>query len=382
MQVLQILAPIYRFANAGVKVVLLDEPDAHLHPNLQYTLAKSLREIQKELNIQIIVSTHSTAIIRAASPSEVVPVSANERISKPLSSGLSMEDEIKNRIDTYDLAKSVLSGKLVFIEDTNTEVLEYFDKVLGTKCFYGSNTVAVIRGRGKNDKTTFRLFDLIHALTGQEIEIHVIMDSDGINDAWKQRIVEYGASVKVQVHILDYHEIENYLLNPSVVHKVLATKYGTDGIPSLEGIRNRICDFGKNTITMNRYGFDDLLEDGIYQFSQMMGLSDYRNPQMLKSEAKRIRESYGSLTNYEDLIKVVMGKETLKAVNNWLTEEYRKNISVDALLNEMKYEDVHEDMRLMLGHLQSKGINAVPTRLEPMTEEADEDIEGEQLSLL
>jgi hypothetical protein len=93
-----------------------------------------------------------------------------------------------------------------------------------------------------------------------------------------------------------------------------------------------------------------------------MGLSDYRNPQMLKSEAKRIRESYGSLTNYEDLIKVVMGKETLKAVNNWLTEEYRKNISVDALLNEMKYEDVHEDMRLMLGHLQSKGINAVPTR--------------------
>src|SRR5437660_12321426 len=56
LQVLQILAPIYRFASKGT-VVLLDEPDAHLHTNLQYTLAEALREIQTELGIQIIIST-------------------------------------------------------------------------------------------------------------------------------------------------------------------------------------------------------------------------------------------------------------------------------------------------------------------------------------
>ena len=39
LQVLQILAPISRFASNGT-IVLLDEPDAHLHTNLQYTLAR------------------------------------------------------------------------------------------------------------------------------------------------------------------------------------------------------------------------------------------------------------------------------------------------------------------------------------------------------
>ena len=50
MQVLQILAPIYTVCPDECKIVLLDEPDAHLHPNMQIALAKSLQKIQKELN--------------------------------------------------------------------------------------------------------------------------------------------------------------------------------------------------------------------------------------------------------------------------------------------------------------------------------------------
>jgi AAA15 family ATPase/GTPase len=47
MQVLQILVPIYRFASTDATVFLLDEPDAHLHPNLQYTLAQVLRKASR-----------------------------------------------------------------------------------------------------------------------------------------------------------------------------------------------------------------------------------------------------------------------------------------------------------------------------------------------
>lgn len=382
MQIIQILAPIYLLAKDGVKVVLLDEPDAHLHPNLQYTLAKSLREIQKELNIQIILSTHSTAIIRAASPSEVVPISANERISKPLSTGLSVEDEIKNRIDTYDLAKSVLSGKLVFIEDTNTDILEHFDKVLGTKCFYGPNTVAVVRGRGKNDKTPFRVFDVIQTLTAQEIEIHVIMDSDGLNSEWKEKLIGFGKKNNVKVHILNYHEIKNYLLYPSVIHKTLLKKYGSERLPTEEEIKTKIIEYGKRTISMNRYGFEDLLEEGIYQFALMIGENDYRNQQTVKSESKRIRESYEQLSSFEDLIKVIMGKETLKMLNVWLTENYSKNIGKNDLLLEIENNDIIEDIKLILDDLKSKKMNVIPTRLEEMDKDVEDDTDSIQFELL
>ena len=60
MQILQILTSIYRYCPDSISVVLLDEPDAHLHANMQVALFYSLREIQKELGIQILISTHST----------------------------------------------------------------------------------------------------------------------------------------------------------------------------------------------------------------------------------------------------------------------------------------------------------------------------------
>ena len=111
MQVLQILTSIYRYCPANSAVVLLDEPVAHLHANMQVALFYSLREIQKELNIQIIISTHSTAIISAAMPSEIIPVS-NALHIEPLSRVEEVDDIISERIDSYELSKMKSNGVL------------------------------------------------------------------------------------------------------------------------------------------------------------------------------------------------------------------------------------------------------------------------------
>ncbi|MBW4639812.1 MAG: AAA family ATPase [Gloeocapsa sp. UFS-A4-WI-NPMV-4B04] len=206
MQVLQILAPIYRFCPDESSIVLLDEPDAHLHPNLQSSLANTLREIQKELGIQIIISTHSTAIIRSADPSEVVPISSSIQINKPLASSDEVEEQIQNRLDnsitTYDLGKSVISGKIVFFEDHDTSIIEAFDKALGTKCFLGVNTVPMLKGRGKDDKVPFNLSGVIKECVGQDIEIHYVRDGDGLSSEWRETLAEYASQSNVKLHQL------------------------------------------------------------------------------------------------------------------------------------------------------------------------------------
>src|SRR5690625_1291161 len=45
--------------------LLLDEPDVHLHPDLQYKLGQFLKELVIEYNITIFIATHSTAFIGA-----------------------------------------------------------------------------------------------------------------------------------------------------------------------------------------------------------------------------------------------------------------------------------------------------------------------------
>lgn len=47
------------------RVLLIDEPDAHIHPDLQIKFADFLHHIETEYNVQIFVATHSTTLLSA-----------------------------------------------------------------------------------------------------------------------------------------------------------------------------------------------------------------------------------------------------------------------------------------------------------------------------
>ncbi len=51
----------------GNKILLLDEPDVHLHPDLQQQFIQFVEKIALENNIHVVIASHSTAIISAFS---------------------------------------------------------------------------------------------------------------------------------------------------------------------------------------------------------------------------------------------------------------------------------------------------------------------------
>jgi energy-coupling factor transporter ATP-binding protein EcfA2 len=65
LQVVQIFAYLIL---VRPKLVLIDEPDAHLHPDKQERLVEVLERAAKEFDSQIVLTTHSPHIVRAASP--------------------------------------------------------------------------------------------------------------------------------------------------------------------------------------------------------------------------------------------------------------------------------------------------------------------------
>ena len=53
--------------NNKMNLLLLDEPDVHLHPDLQYKFGKFLLSLISEFNLSIIIATHSTAFLSSIS---------------------------------------------------------------------------------------------------------------------------------------------------------------------------------------------------------------------------------------------------------------------------------------------------------------------------
>src|SRR5690606_26431685 len=63
LQLIQIFCYVLLF-NPGI--LLIDEPDIHLHPNVQEKLAGVLAEIARERKMKVLMTTHSPFIVRGA----------------------------------------------------------------------------------------------------------------------------------------------------------------------------------------------------------------------------------------------------------------------------------------------------------------------------
>ena len=229
-----------------------------------------------------------------------------------------MEQEIRSKLDSYNLAKSVISGKLLFFEDTNTSILEEFDTLLNTKVFNGANTAPVIRGRGKTDRVPFHIKGVIKEIIGEDVEVFFVRDGDGLPPQWRAKLKEFGAKKEVNLVVSERFEIESYLLNPQVIMRALSAKYTGVTLPSIVQMEAKITESLKETIDLSKYHYDDDLEEEITQCAQLMNLAEFRNSQAVKKEVRAWHAILEGLTALEDLLIYGKGAEALTLVLVWL----------------------------------------------------------------
>lgn len=344
MQVLQILTSIYRYCPDNSTVVLLDEPDAHLHANMQVALFYSLREIQKELDIQIIISTHSTAIISAALPSEIIPISNAAHI-EPLTEFEEVDDIISERIDSYELSKMKVNGVLVFFEDKNIDYFLKCDQALNCHCFVGPRTVAYLTGRTKDDKLPFHIKPVLHELLRRDITVFVIRDRDGLSSDITDVITNIADESNINYYFLKNYEIESYLLLPSLIARTLETLNPDKELPTIDEITQKICEYLKDTIRLSKYKYSSVIEDCLAKLSSFDGLEIYRSSNEYRRKADNIREAHESMTEIDELRRVGMGKECLKEIMKWLNEEKHLKISKKALINQIGEDDIPDEIK-------------------------------------
>src|SRR5699024_6844718 len=241
LQIVQICAYVVLFSP---HMLLVDEPDNHLHPSLQKVLAVAFESIAEEYGCNIVVSTHSSHLLTAASQKARI-VWMNEGQVESDS-----ERDLATMLMDLGALDKVDSGTKTVIctEDANPVILR---KAVAEIDHDGS--VAIISLSGLNNLSTAEAIKEMSLLMGEDTKLIVHRDRDFLSDEeldiWGELYTSRGISVfspplcDTESYVCTEEHIASTLdLDPSSVRDLRDTI-----------ISNRLTDFRSKFVNKRQY---------------------------------------------------------------------------------------------------------------------------------
>ena len=215
-------------------ILLLDEPDVHLHPDLQYKFIKFLLdEIKDQQNVQIFIATHSTPILSALADYDDATVTFLKKYDNRRAGGESEEikfqtisKQLQNILPvfgTHPLTSIYMESPLLLIEgDTDWMIWQQAVRSSEGKIKFHPVVCDTVNKIDSHEKIASQV---LAAVYDQKAKAYSLRDGDGnANKVANQ----YDS---VERLILDCYASENLLLTDEVL-----TSLGTDW----EGIKEKI----------------------------------------------------------------------------------------------------------------------------------------------
>lgn len=227
-QVLLLLACLFTRKGA---VVLVDEPDAHLHIFLQDTIFSELRRAAAETKSQMVIATHSEVIFNSASPEQICVMMGKPR-------RLATGDELKRLkqamavLQQSDLVAALSTPGIMYLEGyTDLNLLREWADVLDHPLASYLNRTPFWRGKqppGRPDAAETPVNDHFQALRLVDGKITGVwlIDPDGPKQAQASDKPEQGKLNRLR---WTRYETESYLLHPASLARFIDKQTGSGG---------------------------------------------------------------------------------------------------------------------------------------------------------
>lgn len=308
-------------------VIIVDEPDLHLHPTLTFRLIETLKNIGDHTN-QFIFLTHSSDLISTYYLTGDVyfidQKSDGSNQAHRLSDLNHKHKEVASLIG-QNLGLFAVGKKLVFVEGEESSI----DRLAYQKIsqIVDPEIRIIPAGSVFNIMTLSNIEEQIRkAIFG--IELYMIRDRDGLSDAQVSALENNG-----RIKCLKRRHIENYFLDDEVLFKVAQRLYLTNSNPSLtrEYIADSIKQIAENSLGYNIYkNAKDYLSLNYFLRSPTVKLLETKDIEQMK------KELVGSVAENVDALSTSLSEKTFR---QWVDSEesrLKENISSGAWLNDFQ----------------------------------------------
>ena len=221
-------------------LILVEEPEIHLHPALETTMMRHLREVSQDR--QVFITTHSTNFLDRVEMKHIYLVSKGESTSAQLLNESEVEEQVPSELGLR-LSSLFIYDRLVFVESqTDEDIMRAWASTL--KIDFNQSNVGFIHMRGSRSLSSFATSSTLSFLAKRQLKMWFMLDRDEKDEKDIKTIKEILGDNAI-ASILTKREIENYLVNERILSIQIAVKLSGKGVqesnfPEVEAISEQI----------------------------------------------------------------------------------------------------------------------------------------------
>jgi len=349
---LQLLTHLLGAGSANVLIV--DEPEIYLHPDLQHRLFHLLKASDK----QIILATHSAEIVNEAEHDDIILINRSKKTGRRIGDIEGLQEALFSigSGQNIHLARLSRGKKILFLEGNDFRLIRRLAARLGYTDLADNINITVIpiggfsqRQRIENAAWTFE------KVLRAEISIAALLDRDY---RCPEEIKELTDGVRKTIphfHILEGKEIENYLLNSTAITRAICDRLKDRGRSQveIEIISVEHTEHLMMTLT------DDMKSDVLSQIisNRMRYFSNRTSKDPATVAAEAIVNLDSSWADLRGRLMVVPGKHFLASLNGLLQSRFGISVTPPQIIRHITPGEIDPIFRSILEDLNRFAVD-------------------------
>jgi hypothetical protein len=326
-------------------ILVIDEPDVYLHPELQRQLFYSVR---KKFD-QFLMATHSIEIINEAESNELISVDAKLKSGRRVNSELEFTNlyHYIGSGSNADFARIARAKKVIFVEGRDGKLLRKMASRFGFDSLAKSQDVPIVQLGGFSEwkKATDAAWAFRDILKVQ-IELFCIFDRDYRCNDEVEKFLEKVANENMTCRVWFRKEIENYIFDPDLIYNAVAMRQrggGSSGsvvLTDIEELFDQITDEMKHDVN------SQLAADALRWARNCGSGEDDRT--IIRKTSHQFERTWKTRIGR---MKVIPGKEAFSELNGALQTKKWPTVTPTSLVDQMDMDREYDDLKTTLQQL-------------------------------